>query len=38
MREEGVLLPANQFESQSVCGAHTEEDIEQTLEAYKEVL
>ncbi len=38
MREEGVLLPANQFESQFVCGAHTEEDIEQTLEAYKEVL
>ncbi|WP_302082200.1 glutamate-1-semialdehyde 2,1-aminomutase [Salinibaculum rarum] len=38
MQEEGVLLPANQFESQFVCAAHTEEDIEQTLEAYKEAL
>jgi len=38
MLEEGVLLPANQFESQFVCGAHTEEDIERTLEAYKEAL
>jgi Glutamate-1-semialdehyde aminotransferase len=38
MREEGVLLPANQFESQFVCHAHTEEDIERTLEAYKTAL
>ncbi|MFT4923264.1 MAG: glutamate-1-semialdehyde 2,1-aminomutase [Haloarculaceae archaeon] len=38
MLEEGVLLPANQFESQFVCAAHTEEDIERTLEAYKEAL
>jgi len=38
IQEEGVLLPANQFESQFICGAHTEEDIEQTLEAYKEAL
>jgi glutamate-1-semialdehyde 2,1-aminomutase len=38
MRERGVFLTANQFESQFVCAAHTEEDIEQTLEAYKEVL
>jgi glutamate-1-semialdehyde 2,1-aminomutase len=38
MQEEGVLLPANQFESQFVSAAHTEEDIEETLEAYKEVL
>jgi glutamate-1-semialdehyde 2,1-aminomutase len=37
-QEEGVLLPANQFESQFVCAAHTEEDIERTLEAYKEAL
>ncbi|WP_226011346.1 glutamate-1-semialdehyde 2,1-aminomutase [Halomicrobium salinisoli] len=38
MQEQGVLLPANQFESQFVSYAHTEEDIEETLEAYKEAL
>jgi glutamate-1-semialdehyde 2,1-aminomutase len=38
MQEEGVLLPANQFESQFVCAAHTEGDIERTLEAYKKTL
>ena len=38
MRERGVFLTANQFESQFVCDAHTEEDIEETLETYKEVL
>jgi glutamate-1-semialdehyde 2,1-aminomutase len=38
MQEAGVLLPANQFESQFVCYGHTEEDIEETLEAYKEAL
>ena len=38
MRDEGVFLTANQFESQFVSAAHTEEDIEETLEAYKEAL
>jgi len=38
MREEGVFLTANQYESQFISDAHTEEDIEETLEAYKEVL
>ncbi|MFB6070540.1 MAG: glutamate-1-semialdehyde 2,1-aminomutase [Halanaeroarchaeum sp.] len=38
MLEEGVFLPANQFESQFVSAAHTEEDVEETLEAYKTVL
>ncbi|WP_225335753.1 glutamate-1-semialdehyde 2,1-aminomutase [Halomicrobium urmianum] len=38
MKDQGVLLPANQFESQFVSYAHTEEDIEETLEAYKEAL
>ncbi|MDX1745158.1 MAG: glutamate-1-semialdehyde 2,1-aminomutase [Halobacteriales archaeon] len=38
MKEQGVLLPANQFESQFVCAAHTEEDIEKTLAAYEAVL
>jgi glutamate-1-semialdehyde 2,1-aminomutase len=38
MKEEGVFLTANQFESQFVCDAHTESDIEEALEAYKTVL
>ena len=38
MRDEGVFLTANQFESQFVNAAHTPEDIEATLEAYEAVL
>jgi glutamate-1-semialdehyde 2,1-aminomutase len=38
MKERGVFLTANQFESQFVSDAHTEEDIAETLEAYKAVL
>ncbi|MFB6134989.1 MAG: glutamate-1-semialdehyde 2,1-aminomutase [Halanaeroarchaeum sp.] len=38
MLEEGVFLTANQFESQFVSAAHTRADIEETIEAYKEVL
>ena len=38
MKEEGVFLTANQFESQFLSYAHTEEDIENTLEAYKAVI
>jgi len=38
MKEEGVFLTPNQFESQFVSDAHTEADIEETLEAYKTVL
>jgi glutamate-1-semialdehyde 2,1-aminomutase len=38
MKERGIFLTPNQFESQFVCDAHTEADIEETLEAYKEVL
>ncbi|ELZ30892.1 glutamate-1-semialdehyde aminotransferase [Halogeometricum pallidum JCM 14848] len=38
MKERGIFLTANQFESQFVSYAHTDEDIEETLEAYKEVL
>jgi glutamate-1-semialdehyde 2,1-aminomutase len=38
IRDEGIFLTPNQFESQFVCDAHTEEDVEQTLEAYKRVL
>ncbi|WP_336362422.1 glutamate-1-semialdehyde 2,1-aminomutase [Halalkalicoccus salilacus] len=38
MREEGVFLTANQFESQFVSYAHTEEDVEETLAAYEAAL
>ncbi len=38
MRDQGIFLTANQFESQFVCDAHTEADIEKALEAYKEAL
>ncbi|MDR5656091.1 glutamate-1-semialdehyde 2,1-aminomutase [Halodesulfurarchaeum sp. HSR-GB] len=38
MREQGVLLTPNQFESEFLTAAHTAEDIEETLEAYKAVL
>ncbi|XVH32872.1 glutamate-1-semialdehyde 2,1-aminomutase [Haloferacaceae archaeon DSL9] len=38
MKDRGIFLTANQFESQFVSYAHTEEDIEETLEAYKEAL
>jgi glutamate-1-semialdehyde 2,1-aminomutase len=38
MREEGVFLTANQFESQFVSYAHTEEDVEETLDAYEATL
>ena len=38
MKERGVFLTANQFEAQFVSYAHTEADVEETLEAYKDVL
>ncbi|MFC7073191.1 glutamate-1-semialdehyde 2,1-aminomutase [Halovenus rubra] len=38
MKEQGIFLTANQFESQFICNAHTEEDIEKALDAYKEAL
>ena len=38
MKDRGVFLTANQFESQFVSYAHTEEDIEETLDAYREAL
>ena len=38
MQEQGVFLPANQFETQFVCDQHTEEDVEETLAAYEAVL
>ena len=38
MKEEGVFLSQNQFESQFVSYAHTEEDVEETLDAYRQAL
>jgi glutamate-1-semialdehyde 2,1-aminomutase len=38
MREAGVLLPANMHEAQFLCHAHTAEDVDTTLEAYKQAL
>ena len=38
MREQGILLSQNQFEANFVSYGHTEEDVEKTLEAYKEAL
>ncbi|QLD85391.1 glutamate-1-semialdehyde 2,1-aminomutase [Natronomonas halophila] len=38
MLEEGVLVSQNQFESNFVSYGHTEEDVEETLEAYKSAL
>ncbi|WP_430503458.1 glutamate-1-semialdehyde 2,1-aminomutase [Haloparvum sp. PAK95] len=36
MKDRGIFLTANQFESQFVSYAHTEEDVEETLDAYAE--
>jgi len=38
MRDSGIALTANQLEAQFVSYAHTGEDIETTVEAYKEHL
>ncbi len=38
MKEQGVLLPPNMHEAQFLCAAHTAEDVEATLEAYRTAL
>jgi glutamate-1-semialdehyde 2,1-aminomutase len=38
MKDRGVFLTANQFESQFVSYAHTEADVRETLDAYREAL
>lgn len=38
MLDQGVMLTANQHESQFLSAAHTDEDIEVTLEAYKHAM
>ncbi|MBK6846039.1 MAG: glutamate-1-semialdehyde 2,1-aminomutase [Proteobacteria bacterium] len=38
MRQRGVLLPPSQFEAAFVSAAHSDEDLQQTLEAARETL
>ncbi|MEY7849151.1 glutamate-1-semialdehyde 2,1-aminomutase [Natrarchaeobius sp. A-rgal3] len=38
MKERGIFLSQNQFECQFVSYGHTDEDVDRTLEAYKEAL
>jgi len=38
MKAQGVFLSQNQFESQFVSYAHTDEDVEETLDAYRQAL
>jgi glutamate-1-semialdehyde 2,1-aminomutase len=38
MKDQGVYLSQNQYESQFVTYAHTEDDVEETLEAYRNAL
>ena len=38
MRDEGVLVSQNQFEANFVSYAHTEDDVEATLDAYRDCL
>jgi len=38
MKDQGVFLSQNQFEAQFVTYAHTEDDVTETLEAYKQAL
>jgi glutamate-1-semialdehyde 2,1-aminomutase len=38
MKDRGVFLTANQFEAQFVSYAHTEADVQRTLDAYQDAL
>jgi glutamate-1-semialdehyde 2,1-aminomutase len=38
MMEQGISLPPSQFEGMFISTAHTEEDIERTLEASRHVM
>ncbi|WP_251328848.1 glutamate-1-semialdehyde 2,1-aminomutase [Haloplanus pelagicus] len=38
MRDRGIFLTANQFEAQFVSYAHTEADVQRTIDAYQDVL
>jgi len=36
MRDAGIFLTVNQFESQFLCDQHTEENVRETIEAYQD--
>ncbi|MFB6111690.1 MAG: glutamate-1-semialdehyde 2,1-aminomutase [Halobacteriaceae archaeon] len=38
MKDQGVFLSQNQYESQFISYAHTERDVEETLNAYRDAL
>ena len=38
MKDQGIFLTANQYETQFISYAHTEADIEETLDAYADAL
>ena len=38
MLEQGIFCSQNQYEAQFVSAAHTEDDVERTIEAYREAL
>jgi glutamate-1-semialdehyde 2,1-aminomutase len=38
MLDAGIFLPPSQFETNFLSLAHTEEDLEKTLEAYEQCL
>jgi glutamate-1-semialdehyde 2,1-aminomutase len=38
MKERGIFLTANQYEAQFVSYAHTEDDVQRTLDAYQDAL
>jgi glutamate-1-semialdehyde 2,1-aminomutase len=38
MKDRGVFLTANQFEAQFVSYAHTEDDVQETIDAYQDAL
>lgn len=38
MKEQGIFLTPNQFEAQFISYAHTEDDIDRTIDAYREAL
>jgi glutamate-1-semialdehyde 2,1-aminomutase len=38
MLKEGVFLPPTQFETNFISFAHSDEDLEKTIEAYQKAL
>jgi len=38
MLENGIYLPPSQFEAMFLSSAHTDEDIEKTIDAFEKVI